>query len=201
MSWPVRRSLSSNIALAATTLITTTTTLTATTTLVTTTTLRFTTFRLTTNSPMGDIAWRTGLTGPRGAIGDTPIHMVVHIRFVTLFPMFGTLNPKGRWRFRPGFGGFLQRGLRVTHGVDGGVSAFCDVRVCRSIRINPIRRGFMVRGAMGVGHRRLVSLVEAIESFPLPDVFTGKGVNILRLQTRPTLLPFHSVAACLRSFR
>ena len=138
-SAPVRRSLSSFTALAATTLITTTN-LTATATLIATTTLRFTTFRLTPNGRMGVIAWRTGLTRPKGAIGDTPINMVVHIHLFTLFPMFG------RWRFRPGVGGFLRRGFRVTHGVEGGVSGFGGVRVRRSIGINCIHRGFIVGG-------------------------------------------------------
>ena len=51
---------------------------------------------------------------------------------------------------------------------------------------------------MGLGHRPLVSSIETIESFPLRDVFMDQGVDILRLQTRPMLLHFHSVAACLR---
>ena len=81
-----------------------------------------------TNCPMGVIAWRTGFTRPKGATGDTPINTVVHIRLFTLFPMFGTRNPNGRWPFRPGVGSFLRRGFRVTQGVDGGVSGFGGVR-------------------------------------------------------------------------
>ena len=109
-SAPVRRSFSFFIALAATYLIRTTT-LTATTTLIATTTLRLTTFELTLNGPMGVIAWRTRLTRPEGAICDTPINMVVHIRLFTLFPMLGTRNPRARCRFRPGVDRFLRRGL------------------------------------------------------------------------------------------
>ena len=110
MSAPVQRPLSSFIALAATSLITTTIP-TATATLIATTTLTFTSFRLTRNGPMGVIARRTGLTRPKGALGDTPINMVVHIRLFTLFPMFGTRNPKKRWQFRPGVGGSFAGGL------------------------------------------------------------------------------------------
>ena len=51
---------------------------------------------------------------------------------------------------------------------------------------------------MGVDHRRLVSSIETVESFPLRDVFMGQGVDNLTLQTRPTLLHFHSVAPCVR---
>ena len=51
---------------------------------------------------------------------------------------------------------------------------------------------------MGVGRRRLVSSIEIIESFPLRDLLMGLGVGILRLQTGPTLLHLHSVAACVR---
>ena len=74
----------------------------------------------------------------------------------------------------------------MTHGVDGGVSGFRDVRVRRSININRIHRGFIVRRAMSVCHRRLVSIIEAFESFPLRYAFMGKGVDLLRLQMRPT---------------
>ena len=49
-----------------------------------------------------------------------------------------------------------------------------------------------------IGHRSLVSFIEAFESFLLRDVFMGKGVDILRLQMRPGLLHFHSLAACVR---
>ena len=86
----------------------------------------------------------------------------------------------------------------MTHGVDGGVSGFGGVRVRRSICINRIHHGSIVRRAMSVRHRRLVSLIEAFESFPLRYAFIGKGVDFRRLQARPTLLHFHSVAACVR---
>ena len=86
----------------------------------------------------------------------------------------------------------------MTHGVDGGVSGFGGVRVRRNLRINRMHRGFFVRRAMSVRHRRLVSFIEAFESFPLRHAFMGKGVDFRRLQTRPTLLHFHSVAACVR---
>ena len=43
-----------------------------------------------------------------------------------------------------------------------------------------------------------MSSIEAIESFPLRDIFMSQGVDILSLQTRLTLLHFHSVAACVR---
>ena len=86
----------------------------------------------------------------------------------------------------------------MTQGVDGGVSGLGGVRVRGSTRINRIHRGSIVRRAMTVGHLRLVSFIEAFESFPLRDVLMGKGVDILRLQTRPTLLHFQSVAAWLR---
>ena len=85
-----------------------------------------------------------------GAIGDTAINMVVHIRLFTLPPMFGTQNPKRTWRFRPEVGSFLRRGFSVTQCVDGGVSGCGGVRVCRIIRVNRIHRGFIVRSAMGV---------------------------------------------------
>ena len=51
---------------------------------------------------------------------------------------------------------------------------------------------------MSLRHRRLVTLFEAFESFPLRYAFMNKGVDFRRLQTRPTLLHFHSVAACVR---
>ena len=86
----------------------------------------------------------------------------------------------------------------MTHGVDGGVSRFGGVGVRRSIRINRIHRGSIVRRAMSLHHRRLVSLIEAFQSFLLRYAFMGKGVNFRRLQTRPTLLHFHSVAGCVR---
>ena len=194
----VRRSFSPFITLAATTTLIGPTTLTATGGLMATATLMFTTFRLTPYGPMGIMAWRTWFTCPKGAIGDTRINMVVHICLFTLFPMFGTQNPMGRWRFRPGVGGFLRRGFRMTHCVHGGVSGFGGVRVRCSIRIHRIHRSFIARRAMGVGHRPLVSSIATIESFPLRNVFMGQGVDILELQARPTLLHFHSVAACVR---
>ena len=86
----------------------------------------------------------------------------------------------------------------MTHGVDGGVSRFGGVTVRCSIRINRIHCGFIVKRAMSVGQRRPVSFIEAFESLPLRDIFMGKGVDILRLQTRPMLLHFHSVAAWVR---
>ena len=91
----------------------------------------------------------------------------------------------------------------MTHGVDGGVSGFGGVRVGgvrvrRSLRINRIHPVFLVRRAMSVRHCRLVSFIEAFESFPLRYAFMRKGVDFRRLQTRPTLLHFHSVAACVR---
>ena len=86
----------------------------------------------------------------------------------------------------------------MTHGADGGVSGFGGVRVRRSIRINRIHRGFILRRAMSVHHCRFVSLIEAFKSFPLRYPFISKGVDLLRLQSRPTLLHFHSVAACVR---
>ena len=52
---------------------------------------------------------------------------------------------------------------------------------------------------MGVRHRRLVPPIETIESFYIPDVFLGQGIDILRLQTRPALLHFHGVAVCMRA--
>ena len=113
-SAPVQRALSPSIALTATTTLIATTAFTATTTLIAATTLRFTTLRLTPNCPMGVIAWGIQFTGPKGAIGGTPINMVVHISWLTMFPMFGTRHQNGlieRWRFRPGVGGFLRRGL------------------------------------------------------------------------------------------
>ena len=61
----------------------------------------------------------------------------------------------------------------MTHGVDGGVSGFGGVRVRRSLRINRIHRGFIVRRAMSVRHCRLVSFIEAFESFPLRHAFMG----------------------------
>ena len=78
---PVWRSIFSLIALAAATLITTAT-------LIATTTLRLTTLRLTRNVPMSVIAWRINLTRPKGAIGDTPINMVVHLCSFTCFQCF-----------------------------------------------------------------------------------------------------------------
>ena len=47
---------------------------------------------------------------------------------------------------------------------------------------------------MVVGHHCLVPSIEAIESFPLPDVFMGQGVDIFRPQMSPTLLHSHIVA-------
>ena len=111
--------------------------------------------------------------------------------------MFGTRKPKGligRWRFRPGAGGFLPWGFRVNQGVSGGVSAFGSVWVRHNIRLNHIHRCFMGKRAIGLCHHCLVSSIETIESFPLRDVFKGKGIDILRLQTSPKLLHFHSVA-------
>ena len=86
------------------------------------------------------------LTHPRVGIGDTPINMVVHIRLLMWFPMFGTRNSKGRWRFRPGISGFLHRRFRVTNGVDRGLSRFGGVRVRGSIRINRIHRILLCEG-------------------------------------------------------
>ena len=146
---PVRRSFSSLIALAAATLSTTAT-------LIATTTLNLTTLGLTRSAPMSVIALRNRLARPKGAIDDTPINMVVHLCLFSCFPMFGTRNPKGRWRFTPGVDGSFRRRFSVTHGVDGGVSGFGAVRVRGSIRINRIHRGFIVRRAMSVGHRRPV---------------------------------------------
>ena len=51
---------------------------------------------------------------------------------------------------------------------------------------------------MSVCHCRLVPLIEAFESFPLRYAFMGKGLDLLRLQTRTTLLHSHSAAACVR---
>ena len=91
--------------------------------LIATMTFGFTTLRLTPfdapvvflrNCPMGVIAWGIGSTRPKGAIGDTPIRTVVHIRLFTLLTMFGTRNTKGligRWRFRPGSAVFFAGGL------------------------------------------------------------------------------------------
>ena len=90
----------------------------------------------------------------------------------------------------PGVDGFLRQTFGVTRGVDGGVSGLGGVRVRRSLRINRIHRGSIVRRAMSVRHRRLVSLRGAFESFPLGQAFMGKGVDFRRFQPRPTLLHF-----------
>ena len=50
---------------------------------------------------------------------------------------------------------------------------------------------------MDVGHRRLVSSIEKVESFSVRDIFIGQGIDILRVQKRPTLLHFHGVAVCV----
>ena len=65
---PVRRSLSSLIAVATATFHTTAT-------LIATTTLRLTTLRLTRNAPMSVIAWRIRLTRPKGATGGSLINL------------------------------------------------------------------------------------------------------------------------------
>ena len=46
---------------------------------------------------------------------------------------------------------------------------------------------------MSVGHRCLVTSIEAVESFSFRDVFISQGIDILRLQTWPTLLHFHGM--------
>ena len=51
---------------------------------------------------------------------------------------------------------------------------------------------------MGVGHLRLLSSIETIKRFSPRDVFMGQGIDIFRLETRPAVLHFHSVAVCLR---
>ena len=54
---------------------------------------------------MGAIALGVAFTHPKGAIGDTAINTVVHIRLFTFFPIFGTQKANwliGRLRFRPG---------------------------------------------------------------------------------------------------
>ena len=71
----------------------------------------------------------------------------------------------------------------MTHGVDGGVRGFGGVRVRRSICINRIHRGSIVRRVMSVRHCRLVSLIEAFESLPVRYAFMGKGVDFRSCST------------------
>ena len=66
----------------------------------------------------------------------------------------------------------------MTHAIQGGVSGCGGVKFRRSICINRIHRGFLVRRAMSVGSCLLVSLIEAFESFPRRYAYLGKGVDL-----------------------
>ena len=159
---------------------------------------------------MAVIAWGIGFTHPKGAIGDTSINAVVHIHVFTFFPIFGTRNPSrliGRWQSRQGgqrrrIGGFVCRGLRVTHGIYHGVSAFGGVLVHqivpRRISVNCPHRTFVGRSTMGVRRCRLVSSVDMFGRFSPQNVRIDQGKDMLRLQTRPSLLHLHGVAVVVR---
>ena len=162
--------------------------------LIATTTLKFSTLKLTPfdgpiivlrNCPVGVIAWGIGFTDQNGAIGDTPINAIVHIRLFAVSPKFGIRNPNkliGRWRFRPRgrrrrVGSPLSRGFRATHCIDGGVFRFGGAWVPRSIRMSRIHRGSVGRKAMGVVQRCLVSFIETFESFSLRNLLIGQGIG------------------------